>query len=118
MYVINCYKNYKLRVWKIYMYINSFFIMDINNFKKNFFKFIKIVFLYNYFFIVLIEIIYSSFGIKKLSFVVYFQKMVFLFQDFNYLKYFFREKKLVDYKKKFILSGKKISIEIKLRNRI
>lgn len=66
--------------------------MDINNFKKNFFKFIKIVFLYNYFFIVLIEIIYSSFGIKKLSFVVYFQKMVFLFQDFNYLKYFFREK--------------------------
>lgn len=66
--------------------------MDINNSKKNLPKLIKIVFPHNYSSIALIEIIHSSFGTKKLSFVVHFQKMVSLLQDFNHSKYSFREK--------------------------
>lgn len=50
----------------------SFFTMDINNSKKNLPKLIKIVFPHNYSSIALIEIIHSSFGTKKLSFVVHF----------------------------------------------
>lgn len=72
MHVTNCHKNYKSRVWKTHIYTNSFFTMDLNNSKKNLPKLIKIVFPHNYSSIALIEIIHSSFGTKKLSFVVHF----------------------------------------------